>query len=200
MGRIFSGAERFESRNVEMHLARRFTARSHQELEFQPVDRHLLAGFGNPVRRKDEGRRCVGSGNSKAGAQGLIGAGAALEDESVLVAGAPDHGIARIEVLAHRFFGEARRSNHLGLSGSDIFRRRHGSHAAEMVDMTVRIDDCGYGLLRSMLEIEVEGRLGRMGRRRRIDDNQARFAFDDRQVGNVKAPDLVEAVHHFEQA
>ena len=66
--------------------------------------------------------------------------------------------------------------------------------------MRMRQDQAADRLFAQMLLGKRHGGRGRLTRRERIDDDPTALALDQRDVGDIKAAQLVNAVHHLEQA
>src|SRR5260370_34625636 len=61
-------------------------------------------------------------------------------------------------------------------------------------------DARGEGTLSAMLEIELHGGARAFNRGQRIDHDHAALALDQRHVGDIEAPDLIDAGHDLEES
>ncbi|MCY1438822.1 hypothetical protein D9M71_550360 [compost metagenome] len=95
---------------------------------------------------------------------------------------------------------EAGRREDLHLASLDVGLVDDAARPAEVVDMAVAVDHRDDRLLRSVLEIQVEGGAGGFRGGQGIDEHQAGVAFDDGHVRRVEAAHLVELRHDLEQA
>ena len=82
--------------------------------------------------------------------------------------------------------------------------RRIGSatrrDAAEMVDVTVRVDHRDDGRVAEVLARQCDAAAAVSTRGQRVDDDPAGLAFDQRHVREIVAAHLVDAIRHLEQA
>ena len=195
-GTVLRHAERLELREIEIHLRRRFGIGRHLEDDFHTVDDELLARLANAFRRRHDGNGAHGNGLAQTGIDMALRI--ARQHRAIHVGRTAAHRIARQYVLAYRGFEEAfRRDDHEAVP--DVLVRDHAAHAAIMVDMAVRVDDGGNGLVAALLTHELQRGGGRFGRDQRVDDDVARIALDEGDVRDVEIADLINARHDFEE-
>ena len=106
---------------------------------------------------------------------------------------APAHRVTGDDVLSHRMLHEALWRVDVRSSGSHVRVAGHAFDAAEVIRVTVAVDDGSDGLARTMLEVEFEGGMRCFDRKQWIDDDDAGRALDDRHVGDVESAYLVDA-------
>ena len=95
---------------------------------------------------------------------------------------------------------EALRSDHLDTPGIRIRLGGNAEDATEVVDMAVRVDDSYNSPVTAVRPVKLERRGGRLGRDEGVDHNDPGVAFDEGDVREVEAADLVDALHHFVKA
>jgi hypothetical protein len=198
VGGVLRGAQRPVLREVEVHLRRRLGTGGQLEHDLDAVDRERLARVSDVDRGRDEGdgarrRRLAQPGADLAG-------GPALERCAVHVAGASQHGGAGEHVLGHGVVHEALGGDHRDLAGGDLLVADDALHAAEVVDVGVRVDHRLHRPLTAVLGVERERGSGRLGADQRVDDDDAGVTLDDAHDRQVEAPQLVDAGRDLEQA
>ena len=124
----------------------------------------------------------------------------ARQRRAVHVAGAAGHGRSGVDVLGHGVLHEAVRREDGAASRVHVSLARDPLDAAEVVDVTVRVDDPHDRPFAAVLTVESQRRGGRLDADEWVDDEDARLAFDERDVGEVQAAHLVDARHDLEEA
>ena len=113
---------------------------------------------------------------------------------------APEHRVARDHVFTHGRRHETCRRPDRHLACRHLIGADDAAHAAEVIDVAVRIDDRDHRLVRPVLQVQFHCRLGDLGRDERVDHDKAGVALDDRHVRYVEAAELVHAIRHAVQA
>ena len=122
----------------------------------------------------------------------------ARQQYRVLVLRAARHGVAGEHVLGDRRLHEALRRDHLDLAADDVGFVHHAAHAAEVIDVGMRIDDADNRPLAEFFVDELECRAGGFLGRQRVEHDPAGIALDEGDVGEVEAAHLIDlARHHF---
>ena len=85
-------------------------------------------------------------------------------------------------------------------TGVDILLAGHALDAAEVVDVAVAVDDADHGPLAAVLPVQRERRRSGLRRDEGVDDEHARVALHEGDVGEVEAAHLVDAGDDLEQA
>src|SRR6266436_6258092 len=122
------------------------------------------------------------------------------QERPELILRAPQHRRPCNDVFRNRMLHEQ-----IGRDDRDVAARQrrvieHAARAAPMVGMGVGEDDRGHGTLSAMLEIELHGGARAFNRGQRIDHDHAALALDQRHVGDIEAPDLIDAGHDLEES
>ena len=86
------------------------------------------------------------------------------------------------------------------LARLDVGLVDHALHAAEMIDVRMRVDHRRHRPVATMGAVERQRRARSFDAGQRVDDDDAGLALDDRHVGDVEAAHLVDALAHLEQA
>jgi hypothetical protein len=180
-----------------MHLGRRLGVGREQELESDPVDLQALARVGDLLGRGDQ--LDPAEGGSQPEARADLALRRRLQQRAEHVEGAPRHRVARDHVLRHRGLQETRGGDHPHPAGPHVILVDHAAHAAEVIDVAVRVDHGGHRPALAVRAVEVERGAGGLGADQRIDDDQAVVALDDRHVRDVLVSHLVDAVGDLEQ-
>ena len=183
---------------AERQLGRAFGAGHVVEHKVQAIDLQGLRRLVDQAIRLDDADGAVGHVLAQAGVH--IALGRARQVAAELVQRAAAHRGADHDVFAGGLFHQAFGRDDGNLALGDFLRGHDAQHAAEMVGVGMRDD---HGRHRFVAQV-----LARKGQRRgrsflggqRVDDDPAGLAFDQRHVGNVKAAQLVDMVHHLEQA
>ena len=168
------------------------------EHEAHAVDDVFLGGLRDDEGRREQSNAAVGHGLAEAVVDEA--GGIARQVFAVHVLRATHHGHAEQHVLAGRFFHEADGGHHRDGAGGGLFGRNHAQHAAEMIDVAVRVDDRAHRAVAEVLAGKGHRGGGGFARGQRIHDDPAGLAFDQRQIGDVEAAQLPDAVRHLEQA
>ena len=197
VGGVFRRAQRFQRRNIEVHLRRGFAAWRHQEIKLQTVDAQLFARFGDAFCRRDNRWIATRYGNTETIAN--ITAGVFRQQQAVGVCGASTHDVACHHVLADRFLHKARGGDDLHLTGFYVIFRDEPFYAAIMVNVAMGINDGDNRLVRTVLEVEVEAGFSGWRGDQRVDNNNPRITFDKGDIRDVLTAHLVHAVGHFKQ-
>jgi hypothetical protein len=92
--------------------------------------------------------------------------------------------------------GEALGRDHRDPASVDVGLRGHPEHTAEVVDVTVGVDDGDDGSVPAVLPVQRQGRGGGLGADEGVDDDDAGVGLDQRHVRQVQAADLVDALDH----
>ena len=124
---------------------------------------------------------------------------AGRQQRAELVHAASAYGIADDDALGDGMLREMIGREDLHPACPDIVLADHTLPPAEMIRMRVREDDRNNRLAGTVLVIEFHACFRGLGRKQRIDDDQAGVGFHDRHVRVVEAPDLVHAVGHLEE-
>ena len=125
---------------------------------------------------------------------------AAVQRGAVHVGGPARHRGAGVDVLLHGVFGEVLRRDDGDLAGVDVGLRRHAEHATEVVDVAVGVDDRDHRAVAAVCAIQRQrGRRG-LGGDQRVDHDDPGVAFDEADVRQVEAADLIDALDHFVEA
>ena len=193
-GDVLRRTERLELREPDVHLGRRFRAGRVLELHPDAVDGEFLEILADDPRRRDQAH--AASRNVLADRLVHVAVGAARQQDAVLEEQAPVHGIAGVDVLRHRVLQESHGRDDRYPAASDIGLVDHTACTAEMITVRMRVDHRDDRPLAELLVDERKGSSGRLLRRQRVDDDPARIAFDDAEVGDVEAADLVEPARH----
>ena len=181
-------------REVEVHLGRALGGRGQLEYHAHPVKDLLLPGAGYLDGRRDQAHRPGRAARTQADPQG---AGRALgqADGSVVVAAA-QHRHPGVDVLRHRvlkeMFGREDRDLCIGID--------HAEHPAEVVQVSVGVDDGRDGAVTPVPAVKRECRRRDLLGDQRVDDDDAVVAFYQCHVGHLEAADLVDSVGHLIQA
>jgi hypothetical protein len=101
---------------------------------------------------------------------------------------------------------EALGGDDLDLAATHVGFIDHAAHAAEVVDVRVRVDDADHRALAELLVDEFKCGAGGFLCRQRVEDDPAGIALDEADVGQIKAAhlvdpardDLIEPVGHVE--
>lgn len=125
---------------------------------------------------------------------------APLKRGPIHIASTSAHGGASEHVLGHGFFNEALGSNNLNAPRVDVILRSDTEDAPKVVDMAVRIDHRTDLTVSAVLAIEREGSSSRFSRDQRVNDDDARVAFNESHIRQVKPTDLINALNDFVEA
>ena len=155
------------------------------------------SGCGDQLRGHQHADRAVGDVLAQARVD--IALRRALEVLAELVHRTPRHGRADEDVLAGRLLDEARGRDDRDLALGHLLRRGDAQRAAKVVGVAVREDDARHRLVAQVLAREGQRRGGTLACGERVDDDEARLAFDQRHVGDVEAAQLPDAVGDLEQ-
>ena len=196
---VLRHAQRAAVREVEVHLGRRLGARRHLEHDPHAVDRRaprpvvVMSTVGGDQRRR---RRSRWSGRARRrrcprGPRGR-------RRRTCSPRGGPSR--CRRRRSRRRVLEEALRGDDRDSPASTSSCVDDTLHAAEVVDVAVRVDHRHDRPVAAVLAVERERGGGGLGRDQRIDDDQPRVALDERDVREVEAAHLVDAVGDLEQA
>jgi hypothetical protein len=104
--------------------------------------------------------------------------------------------MARVDVLGHGVFEETGRREYRTAARPDVVRCRHAERAAEMVDVRMGVDQPRHRAVAAMRPVQPQrGGRGLPGDQR-VDDDDTGRAFHQCHIGQVQAPDLVDARNH----
>ena len=92
------------------------------------------------------------------------------------------------------------RRQHRDLALGDLLGADDPGGAAEVVDVTMGVDEAGDRALAAVLAVEGERRSGGLGRDQRVDDDDPALALDHVHVREIEAAQLVEARCDLEEA
>lgn len=197
VARILGHAQRPELRGVEVHLGGRLGPGRHLELDLDAVHDVRLARLADVEGRHDEsdlpGRRRL----AEAGPH--LPERAALKRCAVHVPGAATHGGAGEDVLRDGVRDETLGRDDLHTARIHVGLGGDAEDATEVVGVAVRVDDGDDRPVPAVFAIEAERGGGRLGGDERIDDDDAAVALDERDVGEVESPHLVDAFDDLEQ-
>jgi hypothetical protein len=163
-----------------------------------PSTDHLLRRLVDDLVRRQDADRAIHHVLAQAGID--VALRRAFEVLAELVHRAPRHGGADQHVLAGGLLQKAFGGNHRHLALSNFLRRNHTERTAEMIDMAVSEDQRRNRARTEVLVSEGHRRRRALPRGQRIDDDPAALAFDQRDVRDVEAAQLVDALGHLEQA
>ena len=116
----------------------------------------------------------------------------ARQQHRVLPLRAARHGVAGEHVLLDRGLHEALGRDHHDLAAGDVGLVDHAAHAAEVVDVRVRVDDADHRPLAELLVDELERRARGFLGGQRVEHDPAGIALDEADVGQVEAAHLVD--------
>ena len=184
--------------NAECHLGRALGTGYVVEHEVHPVQFGLLGGLVDQPGWGNDADGAIGHILAQAGVH--IAFGIARQVAAKLVERAPRHGRAHHDVFAGGFFHKACRCHDGNLALCYFLGRHHAQHAAKVVGVGMGQHHRRHRLVAQVLAGEGQRGAGGLRGRQRVDQNPAGLAFDDGHVGNVKAAQLVHAVHDLEQA
>ena len=191
-------AERLELRQVEDELGRRLAVGHVVEDECASVDLYFLPGLVDHDRRRQDAHAAVGHGLSEAVVDQALGV--ARQVLAVHVHRAAAHRRGHHQVLAGGFLHEADGCHHGHAALPGFLGGDHSQGPAEVIDMAVREDDARHRLVAQMLPCEGHRGSGVLARGGGVDHDPAGLALDQREVGQVEAAQLPDAVGHLEQA
>ena len=185
-------------REVEVHLRRCFGLGCELEHDPDAVDHELLARVGDVLGGCDQ----AGEGQRRRLAQTAVdvAARAGRQQRPELVHRPTHHRIAGQQVLAHHLAHEVLGRDDPAPARVDVFLRGHAVHAAEVVEVRVRVDD---GHDRPFAELGVGQGEAVAGAHRGgewIDDDPAGLTLDEGDVRDVVVAGLPDAGRHLEQA
>ncbi len=182
-------------RKIEVHLGGGLGARCHLELDLDTVDRVCLTGFADIDRRHDQGDLTRRADLAQPAAH--LALRTAVQRSAVHIGGPPRHRGARVDVLLHGVLREVLRRKYCDAARVDIGLRRHAEHAAEMIDVTVGIDNCADCAIPAMGAIQLQRGGCCLGGDQRIDDDDPGVPLDEADVRQVEATHLIDALDHF---
>src|SRR6201999_1945764 len=191
-------AQRAELREIEMHFGGRFGAGCHLEFDLDAVDGVRFTGALDVDGRDDQ--RYLALRGTLAQTTTDVSLRTSLQQAAVHVGGAACHGGPGVDVLLHGVFSEPLGCQHGHLARVHLGLASHAQHAAEMVDVAVRVDDSDTPPLTPLAAIELQRCGSGLGRHQRIDHDEASVALDEADVRNVQSAYLIDARHDFVQA
>lgn len=156
---------------VEVHLGRCLGIWCHLEDDPDAAERQLLAGLGDGVGRREQVRS--GKAHRRAQAAVDVSKGTGTQQGAELVRGPPTHDRPRDHELADHFFEKSVGCHDSHISVRHCLVARHAEHAAEVVDMRMRVDDRSDGASAQRPVGQIEGGGSRRRVRQRIDDEPA---------------------------
>ncbi len=116
------------------------------------------------------------------------------EQETVLVEQTPVHGVAGVDVFGHREFHEVDGSDDRNLSRPHVRLVDDAAHAAPVIPMRMGIDNRrNRKAPADVLLKQIPGGANHFLGHQRIKDDPAGFSANERDVGEVKAADLIYA-------
>jgi hypothetical protein len=92
---------------------------------------------------------------------------------------------------------ETFRRQHRHSAGVHVGLRCNTEHAAEMVDVAVRVDHRDDRPVGAVSSVQLQGCGRHLGGHQRVDDDQTGVTFDEADVGDIQTADLVDTRHHF---
>ncbi len=95
---------------------------------------------------------------------------------------------------------EAVGRNDLNAPGGDVVGADNAAHAAEMVDVAVRVDDGAHREVTNVTTRERQRGGGGFAAGQRIDEKKARIADDNGEVRHIEAAHLIDAVGDLKEA
>ncbi len=110
------------------------------------------------------------------------------------------HGVSSHNVLIQSSLQETVRRNDANSPVLYVSLRHYTSDSTVMIDVAVRVYNGHHRLLGSVLVEELQASLGCFRGNERIDHNHTRIPFDEGDVREISASDLVNAVRNLEQA
>ena len=117
-----------------------------------------------------------------------------------LVDGPTSHGWCGDDVLGNRLGEEPVGGHHWDLTRVDPFPLDHPKDPAVVVEVRVGVDDRTDRAMTQVFSDKFVGRGRRFGSGQRVDDHPAGLAADERGVGGIESPNLVEPVAHLVEA
>ena len=198
VGGILGHAQRPELRKVEVHFGRRLSPGCHLKLNLDTINDVHLTGGGDVQGRHDD-RDLAGRGVLPESAPDLA-ARAPVEQGSVHIGSPPGHRRARVDVLLHGMCDEAFRRQYRDRAGVHIGLGRHAQHAAEVIDVTVGVDHRDDRPVTAVGAVQRQGGGRGFGADQWIDHDDPGITFDEGDVGQVQAADLIDTFDHFVEA
>ncbi|MNE20256.1 hypothetical protein D3C80_1133650 [compost metagenome] len=122
--------------------------------------------------------------------------GAARQQHAVLQEGAAVHGVAGVDVFRHGMLHEPFRGNYRYLATAHVRFIDDPTDATEVVDVGMGNDHRHHRALAEFVVDKVQCRLGGFLGGQGVEDDPARIALDERDVGQVKTAHLVNLVGH----
>ena len=184
--------------DIEGHFGRRFRARCTMKLKAYAIYGFGLLAIVNGQRRCQNADRAQCNRLAVTRVDGALGA--ASQIAAVHVAGAPAHGDTHHQVFAGSLLHEAFGRHDRNVASGGVFGRNHAKRAAEMVDMAVAENQRRHRLIAQVLARKGHGRRCGFASGERVYHDPTRLAFDQCDVGYVKAAQLVNAFFDLEQA
>ena len=177
-----------------IHFRRRFRARRELKHHVHAVDGQRLARRSDLPRRRDQRG---GAGRQPRPDPRIDETILALRQlGSELVHRAPLHRRPSDHVLAHGCIEETLGRNHLDLAGAHILERYQPRRACEVIRVRVRVDHGHHRPRPKLFVRQLQRRLGRLVRTERVDDDPARRALHEGDVGEVKPAHLPDGLAH----
>ena len=191
-------AQRAKPGQVEHKLRRRLGAGGIDKLEAHAVDAALPIAPTQLFGGRNQPGRAIGQGGAEPRTD--VAERTALQHAAKHQGHPPGHVITGEQVLGDGGIKESPRSENRHTAAAGVVLVDHTAHSAEVIGVTVGVDDAGYRTLPQRLVGECQGRGGGFAGGQRIDDNPAALAANQRHNRQVVAAHLVDAVHHLEQA
>ena len=181
----------------EVHLRRCFGLRRQLEDDANAVDDQLLASERDVLRWRDEARRAERHTLAETTVHVALRTG--RQQRAELVQSTSVHCVTGQEVLRNGLAHEVLGGDDAAATGVDIGLGGDTQHAAEVVEVAMRVDDGGDRPLTEMCIGQLEAGVGGGSRRERVDDHPARLASHEGDVGDVVAAGLPHTVGYFEE-
>ena len=198
IGSVFGHPQGFKLREPGVHFGRGFSAGSHLEHHLDTINFNHLTGLININVRQNQTRAAAGGGHAQAAVDAATGI--ARQHGAVHVHRATAHGIAGDDIFAYGVLGEAFGRDDFHFAALDVGLVHNAAHAAVMVDMAVAVDHRVDRALAQMLADQIIGCLRGFRRNQRIEYDPSALRFNEGDVGQIVAPDLIDALGDLEQA
>ena len=195
---IFGHAQRLQIGQVKVHFGWRLGVRRQLEFEAHAIDGADFATFGDAVVGRHQRHRAPRPRRPQPRRD--MAGHPAWQQPAEHVIGAPGHRRAGNDIFRNRLGHEIGRRDHRHLACRRIGRRHDRRRAAEMIAMTMGVDDAGDRTGAQFFVDQRQGGGGDFGGGQRIDDDPTGLAANDRHVRQIEATHLPDAVTHLEQA